>query len=355
MENMMNPKKIIAIAILLLFSLFATACSGNQEEQVAVIVALTQTAAASAQQSVMPTTTNTPSQQVVSTSTTSAAVAQPSVTDTPPPYYGTINGSVSFPDDSVSSVWLYAVDTASSLWFKVALSKGGSETPYMLELSPGTYLLYAFPSGVGYSLDGKTLSTVTVTSGQSTSANLIAPTMTTCGPSFGVPAAPDGNFAAIAGAPESCISGSQQDYMPISTGDCSALNTELSSATGVQGGINPSVTFTDYVNSKSGTGCLISFSATGQTFSNFTGLSNPAENTLKNLGWQADMNYGAAGAGGIGMGYVKGNNLCLLSARSAPSDRALCPENQPIASCWEKLAPEQKIFTLTLNCAQATP
>lgn len=145
-------------------------------------------------------------------------------------------------------------------------------------------------------------------------------------------------------------SGSQQDYTPMNTDDCSTLNAALSASAGIQGEVTPSMAFNDYVNSKSGSGCQINFVATGQTFSNFTGLSQPVEATLVSLGWQQDARYGA---GGYATAYAKSKNLCLLVVESAPSDSSLCPGNEPFTVCWDRLTPEQKIFNLTLNCAQA--
>jgi len=349
----MNAKKIFVITILLLFSLLAASCGGNQDADVAVVVALTQTAMALEQQSALPTATNVSVQQAPAPSPTAETV-QSSATNTPPPYYGTVTGTINFQADA--SLWVYAVDYASGLWVKIAVSRGGSETPYLLELAPGTYQIFAFPSGAGYSLDGKTLSAVTVISNQTVSAvNLVTPTQTTCGPSFGVPASPDGNFAAIAGASAGCLAGSQQNYTPMSADDCSILNAALSANTGIQGKLNYSAAFNDYVNSKSGAGCLLSFSATGVTLTNYTGLSNLVESTLQTQGWRQNQSYGASGAGSYAIAYTKDKFLCLMSVRSEPSDSSLCSGNEPFAVCWERLTPEQKTFSLTLNCAQANP
>jgi hypothetical protein len=354
-EDIMNTKKKFAISILLLCSLLAASCGGNQGTDVAVIVALTQTAMALEQQSVLPTATNISTQAVlVLTSTAESIQPTATVTNTPPPYYGSVTGTVSFPDSSVAAAWVYAVETSNGLWAKAAISNSGSASPYLLELAPGTYQIFAFPSGVGYSLDGKMLSAVVVTSGQTVSGvNLVAPTQTTCGPSFGVPAAPDGNFAAVAGASADCLASAKQDYTPMSAGDCSALSAAVSASAGVQGEIIPSAAFNDYVNSKNGTGCEVSLVGTGQTFQSFTDLSRPVEDTLTSMGWQQDMRYGAAGAGSIAMAYSKGKNLCLMTAKSKPSDSSLCSGNEPFAVCWERLTPEQKMFSVTLNCAQA--
>lgn len=354
----MNTKKTFAIAILLLFSLLAASCGGNQEVDVAVIVALTQTAIALEQQSALPTATSASAQQALAPSSTAESV-QPSATatNTPPPYYGSVTGMISCQDDS-SIVWVYAVDTVSGLWAKAAISKSGGATPYLLELAPGTYQIFAFPSGVGYSLDGKTLSTVLVTSGQTVSGvNLVAPTQTTCGPSFGVPAAPDGNFAAIAAASAACLSAPQQDYTPLSVGDCSALNSVVSAGTGFSMTTISSVPFDDYVNSKTGTGCQLSIVTTRAVVSDFNALMKPAETALTSLGWQLDGRYGAAGIGGYQIGYSKGDQLCLVRVETKPIDASLCPggTGQPLTVCWNTLAPDQMQVSLILNCAQASP
>jgi hypothetical protein len=49
-------------------------------------------------------------------------------------------------------------------------------------------------------------------------------------------------------------------------------------------------------------------------------------------------------------GYRKGKDLCLLNVRWAPAPGANCPQDQPISAC--NLRPEQRAYTITLNCAQ---
>jgi hypothetical protein len=355
-EDIMNTKKIFAISILLLCSLLAASCGGNQDTDVAAIVSSTLTALALEQQSPLPTATSASAQQVLAPSPTAESI-QPTatVTNTPLPYYGSVTGTISFPDSSVAAAWVYAVETSNGLWAKAAISNSGSASPYLLELAPGTYQIFAFPSGVGYSLDGKMLSAVVVTSGQTTSGiNLIAPTQTSCGPSFGVPAAPDGNFAAVAGASAGC---SQQDYAPLNAGDCSALNSAVSAGTGFSMTTLSSVPFDDYVNSKTGTGCQLSIVTTRAVVSDFNALMKPAETALTSLGWQLDGRYGAAGIGGYQVGYSKGDQLCLVRVETKPIDASLCPggTGQPLTVCWNTLTPDQMQVSLILNCAQASP
>ena len=355
-EEIMNAKKAITVIMLIALSLLGSACGGSQDTDVAVIVALTQTAAALENQTVQPTPTLVPeSVPLASPQPTLESAQVPATATSGAAKYGVISGTINLKDTSVSPIWVYAVGTDGYQWYKIGPAATGNQIPYSMELTPGVYQLFVAPWGLGYSLDGKTLAAVSVAAGETvTSIDLSAPNQTTCGPSFGVPASPDGNYAAIAGATNECLSGAQS-YVPLASTECDALNATLSASVGKQGTIAASVPFEDYVNSKIGSACQISFSATGKDMENFTGLSKPVEDTLVNQGWQRDERYGAAGAGGYQLAYAKGNVLCLFSVEAKPLDRAVCPANQPISVCWETLPPEQKIFNVTLTCAQPSP
>jgi hypothetical protein len=43
--------------------------------------------------------------------------------------------------------------------------------------------------------------------------------------------------------------------------------------------------------------------------------------------------------------------MCLLYVNREPEDMSLCQEDEPIFVCWAELTPDQKIHTITLNCA----
>lgn len=145
-------------------------------------------------------------------------------------------------------------------------------------------------------------------------------------------------------------------YQPLDPTSCEALNSALIGSLGISGSWEYPVPFTDYIKGESGSGCQVTFSTTGASVSNYMdGLYKPAQATLQGLGWVEDVNYGAGGPLGMSTGYRKDNVLCLLSAKGEPVDRALCPSDQPIGSCWEKLTPDQQILTLTLNCSAYNP
>jgi len=70
-------------------------------------------------------------------------------------------------------------------------------------------------------------------------------------------------------------------------------------------------------------------------------------------GWQEEMMYQADGPTGTGTGFQKEGGLCLLTVGWTPSEDAQCPTDQPIYEC--ELTPEQQLYTIVLNCAEAAP
>jgi hypothetical protein len=101
---------------------------------------------------------------------------------------------------------IYAVDTATGKWISVETPETNGETPFTLEAPPGSYLVFAFPSGLGYSANGKGLTPVVVKAGQTTpDITLAPPGPSDCGPMFAIPASPDGRYAEIAGATDECL------------------------------------------------------------------------------------------------------------------------------------------------------
>lgn len=105
---------------------------------------------------------------------------------------------------------VYAVDTWNGEWFSAKSVVEDGEETFSLNVSPGTYYLFAFSESGGwggYSDDGFTLTKLYVESDQQSSNILIkSPEISVCGYYFGLPASPDGHFEALAGASEDCLS-----------------------------------------------------------------------------------------------------------------------------------------------------
>ncbi len=64
------------------------------------------------------------------------------------------------------------------------------------------------------------------------------------------------------------------------------------------------------------------------------------------------MKLASGGPTGMGEGYRKDGEMCLVSAGWQPSPAANCPKDQPISAC--NVPPAQQMYTVTLNCAQST-
>ena len=124
---------------------------------------------------------------------------------------GFITGRVHGQAPPTPAMVVYAVDNTTGAWNSVETQATDGEAPFTLEVPLGDYQVFAFARDgdgpyAGYSADGLALSTVTVAAGQTVSDILVRPpSMSECGPTFGLPASPDGRFAAIDGPAEDCV------------------------------------------------------------------------------------------------------------------------------------------------------
>ncbi len=327
----MNAKKILPILLMVIFATLLAACLGGGDvdaEQVAVVVSLTQTAA--------------------------ALDAEPPAggDDIPPAEIGTITGKAHLQGPPTPAMTVYAVDNATGEWFSVDTPDSDLAAPFTLEVKPGTYVLFAHPAGIGYSLDGSGLSPVTVVAGQTISDIVVSPpSQSDCGSMFGIPASPDGLHAEILGPSAECIAGIGQDYVPLNPEDCTGLGTAISQKLNLTAEMDTAAEFEDFINSKNGTGCKLTVSTTGQFASDLEYLNGPVEALLQERGWQENQAYAAGGAGGYATAYQKDNALCLLVVSVGPVEGS-CPSDQPFFECMNSLSPEQRLYTLVLNCAQ---
>jgi len=203
----MYIKKVaISLFILTFLSLFTTACKSEQEaSDVAVAVALTQTAASSTVVPAEPVVTQSPVSSAVAPvepiETPETEATEPSVQKT-----GFITGKAHLMAPPTPPLTIYAVNTVTGEWVSVETPETNGEASFTLEVPPESYQVFAFPSGLGYSADGKGLTSVVVNAGQTISDITLAPPgPSDCGPMFGIPASPDGRYAQIAGATEECL------------------------------------------------------------------------------------------------------------------------------------------------------
>ncbi len=141
------------------------------------------------------------------------------------------------------------------------------------------------------------------------------------------------------------------DLQPLSSEECATIAGAMGQNLGLTGETT-TAPFEDPITQQTGTGCQVTFTANGQMFETIDDLDDPSRAALESLGWQKDDQYGGAGAGGLLYGYRKDDKLCRLIIGSRPSDEALCTDDEPFYTCWERLTPEQRIFEVIVNCVQ---
>ncbi len=136
---------------------------------------------------------------------------------------------------------------------------------------------------------------------------------------------------------------------PLEAATCSGLADALEQALGVAV-TTVEASFEDYITGQTGTGCRMTADGTGLDFEGLDTVRGAVIEVFEAQGWQADIKYEAAGPTGEAGAHRKGDALCLWEAVWEPSEDANCPPDQPISAC--ELSPEQKLYTITVNCAQ---
>ncbi len=103
----------------------------------------------------------------------------------------------------------------------------------------------------------------------------------------------------------------------------------------------------DPMNGLIGTGCESRVRGTGVQFSSPNAVVKSLGRMLKEEGWTEDPMMAASGPTGIGVGYRKGSQICMATARWEPDASANCSKAEPISAC--AVTPEQKLYTVALN------
>jgi hypothetical protein len=142
------------------------------------------------------------------------------------------------------------------------------------------------------------------------------------------------------------------DFQPLNPAACSDLAKAMAKTLGVEVA-TAEAPFQDYIGGKSGIGCQATATGSGLDFENFPSVAQDLKGMLDSQGWQEEISYAADGPTGTASGFRKGDGLCLLNVGWKPSEDAECPTDQPISAC--ELAPEQKLYTIVLNCASVPP
>ena len=305
-----------------------------------------------------PTTAPTTSQPVVSPTQTTAEIASAYEA-------GFITGRVHGQAPPTPPMVVYAVDNTTGTWAFTETQQTDGEAPFTLQVPPGSYQVFAFSDTgpfAGYSLDGWTLATVTVAPSQTVPDVVVRPPgQSECGAMFGLPAAPDGRFAAIEGPSQACreavMAAAPSTLQPLSADACN----DLANATAQTLAVDVATTDVFILSSWSeqqGTGCQVTAAGNGLNFENIMVVQDGLTAILTTRGWveqtQAPM---CLGQGGWGPGastscFTQADGICEAFVYVEPSEDTLCSGDEPISVCLDRLAPEQVIYNVSLTCAQ---
>jgi len=110
--------------------------------------------------------------------------------------------------------------------------------------------------------------------------------------------------------------------------------------------------FTDDITPAQGTACQLSVSTTGRNFPSIADLIGPLNRMLSRQGWVGDNRYAANGPEGAIAGYRKANSVVVLNIQSSLANSVICPDNVPIATCYQQAQPEEIIYRITLQAAR---
>ncbi len=128
---------------------------------------------------------------------------------------GFITGTVHLPSPPTPAMVIYAVDANTQTWAFTETQAADGEASFTISVPPGTYQVFGAvasgtSTGLGYSLDDRTLAFVTVSANQTASGiNVRPPSEGACGATYGTPASPDGRFAAVT-ISEDCPAATQE-------------------------------------------------------------------------------------------------------------------------------------------------
>jgi hypothetical protein len=110
--------------------------------------------------------------------------------------------------------------------------------------------------------------------------------------------------------------------------------------------------FADDITPAQGTACQLSVSTTGRNFSSIADITTPLNRMLSRQGWVADNRYAANGPEGAIAGFRKVNSLMILNIQSSLSSNVICPDNVPVATCYQQAQPEEIIYRITVQAAR---
>ncbi len=147
------------------------------------------------------------------------------------------------------------------------------------------------------------------------------------------------------------------DLQPLGSSECGELAAAMGQAFPVQiEQINVAVKR----EGKTGGGCQAIAVGDDLDFTDMMSVAEAMRGMLIERGWFEDLTAPAClGTGGWGPGasafcYIQGSDLCEVFVHISPIDASLCADDEPITVCFDRLKPEQIVYTINLTCARDT-
>jgi hypothetical protein len=111
---------------------------------------------------------------------------------------------------------------------------------------------------------------------------------------------------------------------------------------------------------KTGGGCQAIAVGSGLDFTDMMSVEETMRGMLIGRGWMEDTTAAVClGTGGWGPGatascYSQADALCEMFLHLDPLEASLCSDDEPITVCFDRLTPEQIVYTIHLTCARDT-
>jgi hypothetical protein len=145
-------------------------------------------------------------------------------------------------------------------------------------------------------------------------------------------------------------------YQPLAAEACKDLRTALEENLGVAVVRDEQpAPFENFIDGSAGESCRLSASASAADFADagsFIDVANAVIELFQSQGWGQDPQYAADSPTSTITGLRQENALAIVRVDLAPAPGFTCPQDEPIASCFEELTPDQEMITVTIDLAE---
>jgi hypothetical protein len=143
------------------------------------------------------------------------------------------------------------------------------------------------------------------------------------------------------------------DYQPLAVEACESLRTALEARLGVAVTRDEQpAPFENLIDGSAGESCRLSTSASAAEFAEVGGfieVANAVIEQFQSQGWGQDPQYAADSPTSTVTGLRQENALAMVRVDLSPAPGFACAQDEPIATCFEALTPDQELITVTID------